>query len=211
MPTTLINGDILAVRAWCSFDDQAAVNTFNFRISNKTGTGIDDQDAANLFDLYMSAFYPPLIANGARYNGVQVYIINHVGPKPAAVKSIANAADGSGGTNAIPRGASAILKYNTSQRGPAARGRLYIPFIATGAMDPHGEPTSAVNAYFQTFFDATATTFVLGTAPNQVDADWIIYHRAINDYDFIVDGGPAAKFSFFHRRGDYGKPNASPI
>jgi hypothetical protein len=211
LPTTLNIGDIVAIRVWSTFENQAAVNTYNCRVTGKTGLGITDQDLAGSMDLFMSAFYPTILNNLAVYNGVQVYILNRIGPQPAAVFDNTDAGPGTGSSPAAAKGTAFVLAYTSTVRGPGGRGRLYLPFLAAAAFDNDGQPIAGAATLINAFFAAMATTFIIGTAPNQINLDWVIYHRASRTYDFIVGGGLRKTVSNLHKRGDYGKPNVSPI
>jgi hypothetical protein len=211
MPTFLNNGDILACRVWTTFEDQAAVNTYNFRCSGKIGLGVTDQDLAASMDTFFSAFYPSILNNLAVYNGTQVYILNRVGPLPAGVFYNGNTGPGIGTSPAAPKGTAFVLSYTTGIRGPGGRGRLFLPFLATAALDNNGQPVGPALTLINAFFTSMAGGFLIGTTPNQISIDWIVYHRASRNYDFIQDGHARKTVSNLHRRGDYGKPNKSPI
>jgi hypothetical protein len=181
------------------------------KVAASTGVGIDDQTLADAMDLFLSTFYTTLIANNARYNGVQVYIINRIGPQPAAVHGSTNAGPGTIGPLAAPKGAAVILAYNTNVRGPSGRGRLFLPFLPTNVFDADGQPLTAAKTFINSFFGAMRSTFIVGTAPDTAQLDWIVYHRRSRSYDFIVGGGVKNTVSNLHKRGDYGRANASPI
>jgi hypothetical protein len=212
MATPIVVGDIIAVRGWTQFAPQAAVNTFNFQCTAITGTGATDAVAASQFDLLLSTFYPTIICDQASYRGVQVYFLKRTGILPLPAQSNANTAAGIGGTLALPRNTAAILKYATLLRGPGGRGRLYLPFLPTDTMTAQGDPTAGFNTFVTNFGATLLTPTIVGTGPNTSTLVWSLAHRGpVITSTPIATARSADKFGQMHKRGDYGRPNSSPV
>lgn len=205
-------GDVLAVRVWCRLGVQSAVNTYNFSCISSAGAGATDQDMADGFDGFMSTFYETVLANNATYRGVQVYFMKRDGVLPGPVSSITGFTPGAGGPKALPLNTALILKYQAVTRGPAGRGRVFLPFFSASAMEADGHPTVAVTNFVDAFGANLLNPTVIGTAPNTATLKWVILRKGPPIVTTeIVTVGTANLFGQMHKRGDYGKPNTSPI
>lgn len=218
MATQIQPGDILSIRAWAVLGNQAAVNTYNFLCNTVTGASVTDQDFVDSFDGYMSTFYTAYMGDGATYRGCQAYFMRRTGATffPPPVSSITGAGPGTGGVNCVPKNTAAVLRYfSNTKRGPSGRGRVFLPFAATSGVDPVGDPTSGFATLMQGFINGLTTSVIVGTAPNTATFFFLILKRATRttplDYTLATDGGPSGKFGQMHKRGDYGRPNNSPI
>lgn len=217
MSTAVVLNDIVALRAWCTMGNQASVNTFNYLVTAVTGGGITDQDYVNQFDtLVASPFYQFLMPPGATYNGCQLYFVKRSGFLPAPVSSFTGAHVGVTGTEALPRVVAGILRYNTVVRGPIGRGRLFLPFISADYSGPGGEPTVAYDTLVNSVASALLSPQVVTSGPNSASFTWSLLHRVTGPpVTFttlpIINALSADKFGGLHKRGDYGRANASPI
>lgn len=218
MPTQIVPGDILAIRAWATLGTQAAVNTYNFLCNTTAGASVTDQDFADAMDGYMSTFYTTYMGNSAQYNGVQCYFVRRIGATflPPPVSSVTNAGPGTASTDAVPKNTAAILRYFSNvKRGPGGRGRVFLPFAGAINVGPTGDPIAAFTTLMQGFINGLTTAVVVGTPPNTANFFFILLKRATEttplDYTLVTDGSPANKFGQQHKRGDYGRPNSSPI
>jgi hypothetical protein len=212
MATNVVPTDVVSVRAWSTLGNQAAVNTYNFECISQSGSGATDQDVANGFDGFMSTFYTTILANQSRYNGVQVYFLRRTGPLPSPAQSTAGAGPGVGGVDAMPRNTCAILKYRSFSRGPGGRGRVFLGMLPTDTMDANGHPTTGFNTFVNAFAANLLLNTIIGTPPNTITLAWVLARRAVPvTVEQIIFAESANKFGQMHKRGDYGRPNASPI
>jgi hypothetical protein len=210
-------GDILAARVWCVLNEQAAVNTYNWVCLSKTGAGGSDQDLATTLDTFYSSFYIPLLPSLAIYKGVQVYFLKRLGllSNAVPVNSIAASGNGTGTGNSLPRNAAAILSYNVGLRGPANRGRVYLPFVASEWLDATGRPTTAFGVLANSFLSGQLGGVVAGSGGNTSTLAWCLLHKVkaavpVNRGE-VTHAESAEKFGQMHKRGDYGRANSSPI
>ena len=215
MATQLDVDDLLSARVWSTLGSQAAVNTYNFRVTATTGASQTDQQFATAIELFFAALYLLILANNAVFNGVQVYRRRSDRPLTAPVQSTAATANGSGGVDAIPKNSCAILKYSTIGRGPGNRGRVFMPFVATAFMDPSGDPDVGLNTLLNGFATNLLIGVNIGTAPDTASLKWVLARfpklPAPPTDRQIAAASSANKFGQQHKRGDYGRPNVSPI
>jgi len=212
----IASGDILACRAWVSTAAQAAVNTYNMTCISVTGGGVTDQDLAAAFDAVAVSLYAALCPTEVTYNGIQVYFQRRtpmVLPNP--VKSVSSAGPCTGTGGILPTEIAAVLKYKTANRGPAGRGRVYLPFIAGQFKSAFGVPTTAMSVLVNSFASAMLSPLVVTSGGNTATLVWSLMRRELlpapPSSTQILQAESAEKFGQIHRRGDYGKLNLSPI
>jgi len=217
MATPIAVGDILAGRAWSQLDEQGAVNTYNYVCRSITGAGATDQDLAASLDNGFNTFYKALYPNTVEYRGVQVYFLKRLGLLTAAapVSSLAGSGVGTATGPPMPRNSCAILKYNAGLRGPAYRGRIFLPFLSTDFQASNARPTNAFAVLANSFLSTLTVPLTTGTSPNTATLDWCILHKVKGGVpvvrNSIVNAESANKFGQLHKRGDYGRANESPI
>lgn len=216
MPLAINVGDILSARAWCQLDEQGSVNTYNYYCTSKAGSGGTDQDLASAFDFIISGFYKALCPATVEYRGTQVYFLkSFFGVLIAPVSSIANAGVGTATGNPCPRNTCPVMKYNTSSRGPGGRGRLFMPFCATSFVASNGRPTVGLETLMNSTASALLSPLIVGSGGNTSTLEWSLIRKhkgAVPTLDgTIINALSADKFGQQHRRGDYGRANASPI
>ncbi len=216
MSVSIQTGDILSARAWLSANAQAAVNTYNFTCITLSGGGVTDQDFANSIDTIAANLYGPLVTPQVTYNGIQVYFLKRtpmVLPNP--VKSVSSAGPGTAGGSILPLQTAGILKYNTNLRGPAGRGRVYLPFISSSFLTTLGEPTTAFDVLVNSFCSAMLPPLVVTNGASTATLVWSLVRKELlpapPSSTEIVFAESAAKFGVMHKRGDYGRLNVSPI
>jgi len=179
-----------------------------------TGGGITDQDLATQWDtLNGSPFYQFLMPPDAEYRGVQVYFMKRSGFLPSPSVSIAGAHVGVTGTTCLPRGSASILKYATVDRGPGGRGRIFLPFVSGDYAAANGRPTTAHDVLVNSFASGLLSPFVITSGGNSATFVWGLFKRRTNPKTLsaAITAESADKFGQLHKRGDYGKANASPI
>lgn len=207
--------DILAARIWTTLDDQSAVNTYNYECISVTGGGITDQDLSNSIDTLWATFYKGVMSIAGKYNGVQVYYVKRSGSLPSPVKTTSSAGAGLSPNPTVPPNAAAIFKYQTFVRGPSGRGRVFLPFLATANMAPDGRPTSAFDTALAAQAALVLAPLTITSGGNSATLAWVLVHRQTPPTPptatQITQAESAGKFGQMHKRGSYGRPNASPI
>jgi len=212
MATTCQPNDLISIRAWTRLGDQGAVNTYNFDCISITGTSITDVALAAYFDPLMAGFYGGGCANDVEYRGIQLYFIKRTGPLPAPIINTTSSGNCTGGTNSLPRVVCPIMKYATFVRGPGGRGRLYLPFFPTTVMTSDGELSNGGRTYIDTWGSFLVTPFTVGSGGNTASFVFaLVQRKPIALKGQILTAFASGKFGQMHKRGDYGRPNNSPI
>jgi hypothetical protein len=218
MATQIVVGDILTCRAWTQLDEQGAVNSYDVECISITGAGVTDLQLAQFFDADMGTyvFYKALCPATVEYRGIQVYFLQRSGGVLVnPVSTIANAGVGGAAGNPLPRNTCPILKRATNLRGPAGRGRVFLPFAAQIFCASNGRPTVAMDTLVNSYASNLITLWVVGSGPNTSSFSHILTHRPkggpVTSRGAIITCESADKFGQMHKRGDYGRANASPI
>lgn len=212
MATVVQINDLLVARIWCVLGNQAAVNTFGFRCVNIAGTGGTDQKLAEVIDPTTASFYKTILADQAVYRGVQVYFLQRVGALPPPVFTIGSTGNGTGGVNGMPLNTCPIMKYSTFARGPGGRGRIFLPFCAADTTGPTGEPTAGFNGAVNAFATVMLIPITFGVGGNNSTVRWSLIHRGpVLSATDMLNASSSGKIGQMHKRGDYGRPNTSPI
>ncbi len=206
--------DVIAVKAWMTLNEQAAVNTYNYECITLSGGAVTDDDFLAAIQTAYAAFYKSLSATTVTYNGLQAYYVRRSGPYPNPVQNVASAGPCTFSATVLPRVAAGILKYNTTIRGPGGRGRVFLPFIGADYAGTDGKPTAAYDVLVNSFASNLLTPVVVTAGGSTATMVWGIFSRlptATPAFSQIVQAQSADKFGNLHKRGDYGRANASPI
>jgi len=215
MGTAVQANDILSIRAWNVLDSQAAVTSFNWQCISVSGGGVTDQDFADAHNTTYGTLHKGSMPDSATHRGIQCYFLQRSGPLPQPVKSIGAAGDGTVGTTSLPKNTAAILKYASAVRGPGGRGRVYLPFISADMADLNGRPNAALDILMNSFASFLLTPMVVTVGANSATFVFGIVRRNVlpAPLGFLqaVTCESATKFGQMHKRGDYGRPNSSPL
>jgi len=215
MGTAVQVNDILSIRSWNVLDAQAAVTTFNWEAISVTGGGVTDQDFADAHNTTYGTLHKNSMPDSAVHRGIQCYFLRRTGSLPPPVKSIGAAGDGTVGTTSLPKNTAAILKYSGFARGPAGRGRVYLPFISSDMVTSGGLPNAALDVLINSFASFLLTPMVVTVGANSATFVFGIVHRptppGTPTFTQALTCESASKFGQMHKRGDYGRPNGSPL
>jgi hypothetical protein len=212
MARALLVGDVLALKVWTSVSEQAAVNTYNMEVIAVSGGSVTDQNVADAFSPVAATFYGTYMGNGARYDGVQVYTITPMVIPFAPANSTVASGGATGGADLLPRNTAAIMKYRAIFRGPKYRGRVFLPFAASTNTTPLGVPIAAFNTLINGWGTVLGTPIIYTNGGSTATLAWVLAHRTTPlTVTRISVWESAGKFGQVHRRGDYGRPNLSPV
>ncbi len=214
MPIQILPGDIIVARAWCVAGGQAAVNTYGYECITSAGAGAQDTDFLAALVGTFSAFYKGLLPANCSYRGLQAYFLKRTGIMPPPVNDTTGAGAGVTGTTCIPRGMAGVMKYATNTRGPGGRGRVFLPFVSIDYQDVTALPTNAYDVFVNSFASFLLAPLIAGSGGNTVTLVWSLIHRKAPDPitgHQLTTAESADKWGQMHKRGEYGRLNASPI
>lgn len=215
----LINGYDVAVRIWCSDQEQASVNTVWYRVAAVGSPAATDQDLANFLEPILAPDYKVILYNGATFNGVQVQQFNPLQPYRAVTAEVFNNADagvGTGGEFGLPRQTCGLGSFQSNLPGPANRGRIYFPFPAAEGGESFGKPTALYVTNIGIIAAELATGLALSDSGRTATLVRVIRHKGsatvVAPFPTHVTGSTVAtKWATQRRRGSFGRANVSPI
>lgn len=209
MPNVLNTSDICEARVWTTNQEQAAVNSFFFRIVGGGGVTDTDQALVTAIDSVIESAWKSAIGADSVYNGVQLYIVKPR-PMPAFVKEISSAGPGTNLGLTMGRQTTGLISWRTALAGSANRGRTYFPFPTTTEDQSGAVPTNAYLTILDGIMLALIGPILFGSAATAILG---VYHRATNVTTDILasSSSPVKKWATQKRRGSYGRPNVSPI
>jgi hypothetical protein len=215
MANNIAVNDLILVKFWSTFGDQAAVNRYWFECTASTGTGGTDVDFATTLGTNMPSPIKNLIATPAVYNGLQVQIYRN-GTPFVAVNSTAGTGGGTGGAQGMGRQLSGLIQIKTNFAGQQFRGRSYIPFPAAAEDQNSAIPTGAYIVLLNTYISVLFTTWIAGGGGNTSSMQMVIKHGPDKDGvtpppTFVTSMVPVLKWATQRRRGSFGRTNLSPV
>jgi len=186
-----------------------------FGISHRINTvsfGMNCGDYAEAMQTLFQPLFQPLIANPVKLLGARVGIQLPVNNYAAGVATSTSV--GSGGANQVVLQQSGLVSFRSAVRGPAGRGRAYIPFPSTQALTAiTGQPEAAYVSDLQVLAnDMSASQNI--TAPSaglNANISPVIFHRDFNTSTDIVTGIASDRWATQRRRGDFGRQNPDVI
>ena len=203
-------GDIMQVEVWCQDQNQGAVNVRHYQVGAVSGLGASDQDMANFFDAQLSLLYIPCLHNAALYKGVRVRRIRPL-PLTFPADSTLHSGLGTGGAGAAPLQVSGLITLQSPFSGRAFRGRVYVPFPSVVNVSATGHPSVGYIGALDNLALALIGNAVVTVGPDSSTLIPIIFHRATSTGTVVVARKTRAGWATQRRRGDFGRPNASPI
>lgn len=210
MPAALAVGDRVQVRIWSSDAEQASVNTVYYKVISLAGTGASDARLATDFDAVIAAAMKNLLNVSARYDGVQVTIVNRL-PLPVSQTGNVNAGLGTRGINSLPRQAAGILSIRTDIAGPRGRGRLYLPFPSGVDNTDPGRPLGAYITNAELLGADMLAFASTGVGANTANLQWVVWSKVHAAMIPVVNYIVPPFWATMKKRGSYGRPNRSPI
>jgi hypothetical protein len=161
----------------------------------------------------IGVIYGTLIANGATMQGVRY------APQPnpmglAPIYSSATNTAGTGGAVALPKQATALIRFKTLLLGGSGENRLYIPFPPATANETTGEPTATyiglLNTMALILAGPVACQSTTGGSGQLIPT---LNRRPTSTFPLtqIQAGLAGHAWATQRRRGDYGRTNRSPF
>jgi hypothetical protein len=211
--------DVLEMRIWTTQVEQTAVNTVRYIVTGVGGGGLTNQQIATYMDGAIAPFYKPILCNNATYRGVG---ISRVVPTPRTVVSYSAASTGigTGGATNLARQTTMLISTVTAFAGPHYRGRFYTAFPPAQFQLPTADAPTVAALVALSSLAITVFQFpnslIVGGASIQL---WPLVFQARKKGPPIVPPSWNLVTNVFvrqfwatqKRRGDYGRPNQSPI
>jgi hypothetical protein len=212
MATAFVAQDIVEVRIWSSdVGGQAAVNTVHYGVDSVGSPAATDQDLANILEANIATAWKATLWDSATFNGLQVRILAR-SPLPVGVFANAHAGVGTNGANGFPSQVAGLIQWQTRFTGRRFRGRIYMPFPATGNATSAGQPDNTQLALY-----VTAGNLLLAMTGLSVGGRTAALHLALAHKTNPVTATQiqsltvSSKYGTQRKRGAFGRANSSPI
>lgn len=203
-------GDLVRSRIVCATADQIGENVLLYQCATVATGGCTLAEMASAIDTLVFAQYIAAISIFANYRGVGCQ--NTDPPISTEYTTSANAGPGTVNFPLAPTQTSAILRKQSSQGGPAGRGRLYLPFPAVNAFANDGSMTAGYLALAQAVAAVIPTILVVTGATGTSTFDLVLVTRGSTNPNRLVDTVTAVGlWGTQRRRGQYGRKNVIPF
>lgn len=215
MATPIMAGDVyrLVTYCWCQAQLQLGLNVHYYKASSTVGAPTDANQVDN-FSLLWGADLKSVMSDQAEYRGLTLQRWMMPLPLPSSIISTVNAGVGVTAADPLPTNITGIITWQSGISGRKFRGRSYLPFPAKTASGADGYPTAGyVIALALIAFHQIPPFITTDGAGNSVG--WIkqIVHGSTPAATMtnVTGGTPRKRWAQQHRRGDYGKTNATPF
>jgi len=210
MTQALTVNDIVKVQLWSHDAEQAAVNTFHFKVTAVGGLIATLEDMLASIDSAVSTLYKAILNQNATFDGILGQIVF---PPPLMVHAVnvTGAGGGGGGAQGAARQVSGLIRWGTPLAGPGGRGRNYLPFTAADDSDGIGKPTAAYQASAAAFAVAMSSFTAVSAGGRTATVAFGLKKRNSGIINLVTSGNVEPKWATQKRRGSFGRPNASPF
>jgi hypothetical protein len=197
-------GDILKVRVFCSAGPQVGVNVLHYKVLAANGNTATPDEIGAAIAAELNLLYKSLMPTEARYERVGIQRI--VGGADLEVFNASGAGPGTAAGSLVPPQVSPYLTMYVGPQGRRNRGRVYVPFASSLALNADGTVAGA----YLTAMGALANALippvtVNGAGGGTVTLQYAIFHKATQTADVTVSFRANTKFgtqvrrSFTHR------------
>lgn len=222
MPNVIAVNQVIQIRIWTSTPDafnQAAVNTIYYQALSVGASGATDQDIVTQIDSEIATQYKAMMTGAGVYHGVQGQLLGLVSPYSALfgmVFSNVNTGPGTVAGAILPTQVSGLISMGTPLAGRRHRGRIYIPF--PGQADDSGQstPTSGYVTKLNALRNLLFANQNISQGGRTAALLPVIMHSKREDGTkeaptIITSHTSSSLWATQRKRGDFGRPNKSPI
>lgn len=203
-------GTTLRITAGSFSNGQAGINVTHWVVAALGTGGVSQSDIAIAFDALLAPLYKAAMHAVASWYGVKV---QRVRPLPVLAADVASNHVGIGtfGPDPMPSQASGIITLQTGTAGRSGRGRQYIPFPASLAVDvPAEKPSNNYVLALNGIKTALTNDQVVTSGVSTTTLTPVIFHRATGATTVVAGGRSNFKWATQKRRGDYTHPDVYP-
>jgi hypothetical protein len=208
--TILAPGMILSAKIVVVDVEQVAIMNPCYLVTGIGSPPATDQDFSDAYDINVASAVKAAMCNNATYKGILTQIVEPR-PQPVSVQSVAGAGVGTNGATNAPRQTRGLISYYSSLAGRGQRGRLYVPFPSTGAIQSNGSPVAGYVTLLSNLRIAIVNTTTILVGGRSASVGLCIYHRKTHNANLVAASIARTKFATQRRSGDYGRPNTSPL
>lgn len=209
MSQVLSPGMVLRVTIVTLLNNQVAENNLHWKVQSISGSPTDQQ-LADIVDTNVAPTVKACMGANTSYRGTLAQIIFPL-PIYRRVGQNASAGAGTGSGNALPGQASGIITWESIFAGPAARGRMFVPFPASGFLSSTEFPTNGYVTALTAVGNAITAIVNIGSGGNTAVMSFCLYNFRTHVTTPITTFIPRQAWATQKKRGDYGKTFSAPI
>jgi hypothetical protein len=210
MATPLAVGYIMAVRPYCTADEQVSINNFHYLVTAVGASPATDQDVIDQFDALIATNLKATMSSATFYHGTQGQIIAP-GPAHVDVVQTLGTGPGSSGAATLPRQATGLTSWYTGLTGRKNRGRTYWPFPSAAYDTGDGKPLPAWTTLIGTLSNQILGLTAIANGGRSATIKLGIYHRQTQSTTDVINYIARGAWATQRRRGSYGRPNTPPF
>lgn len=202
--------DVLQARVYATLGGQTAINVLHFECVLHGGLGGTLQQCASAFDALISTSFKALLSSSASYRGVGM---KRLRPGAPTVEEYAVLGSGAGTVtgDVLPKQCCGLIAKRTDFAGPSARGRFYMPFPGEADNDADSTPSSTYMTRLASLAANLILGFNAGLGADMSTLDLVLSRNVPLSTTPITSMLTREKWATQRSRGDFGRPNASPI
>lgn len=203
-------GDVLEAKYYCYQGDQLGINVRHWKVTERTGNGVDLETIASKLSQDAAPTYKNLLNNTASYLGVG---LTNRYPSPSSPQIISNTGFGAGlgGTTALPQQVTGVLTLRTAQGGRKGRGRSYIPFPSTLNNGTDDKPVAGYASVMESLGSLFTTNVLVTAGTDSTSLQPVLFHtNPMGSTSVLVGYTAQRRWGTQRRRGNYGKANPKP-
>jgi len=207
-------GDVVKITAVIYNDTnvQLGLNDWYYVCDSFVGSGASTQDAVDQWSTGAAPFYYPLFTSNSRYYGAMINRYRTAFPVTKTRNSANSRAAGTAAGFEIPTQVSGLITKETDVGGRSGRGRAYIPFPDTTAVDIAGHPSALYKANLTLLAGFAMAAQIFNSAGNTSNCSPCLFRPGPPvKGEHITQMRVSSKFATQRRRGDYGRLNAVPF
>jgi hypothetical protein len=196
------------------------VNTLHYTVTAVAGQPTTDAQFAIAWENFFAPLIKACVSTPSTFNGVVVQLIK----TPLPINAPSNLAAGvcSGGAITTPNQVAAIIRFLTNNGGKKYRGRIYMPFVPTSAVQTNGIMLATFTTTLSAFANQLLTQITFNNAltgsTGSVTVQLVIRHALKKG-----QAGPeelptrvttvqvSNRFATQRKRGLFGRLNISPV
>ena len=203
--------DVIEVRTVCVLGTQTGENVVHYKATadNGVGTPLTTAEAAYIFANAFSGAYIPVLPTVGSFYGCGCRIVS--GTPTVEDGSSTFAAAGGDANDPLPAQLTGIIAKSTGFGGRAYRGRIFVPFPTTAALDAAGNPNGTYKSNAAVIGTTYTGTVSLTNVSGRVLSIGPCLRHKNGTTTAIISTVVRAAWGTMRSRGGYGRPNLPPV
>lgn len=211
MPAPVLSiGNVVEMTIFTSLGSQLGVNRLHYRVDNYTGSALGIDVIPALFCNEIETTLKDLMPSTATFRGCGARTVVAASPSISYYSNNGTGVGTASGTS-LPSQVAPVIRFQTQTPGRQGRGRMYVAFPPTGAIDGSGNVATAYTTKLNLFGAEIGPQITLSDGVSFVDLVLVISDPAFTVLRDVFQVFGTGKLGTQRRRGNYGSPNEFPV